>query len=402
MSAARHRSCTCGRWRSRSSSTSCSRSCASRPGASIVRHPVRAAVVALLGAVGVDGVDGGARVTDRRSVARVPRHRFARDGSARRAWRSVCSRVRAGRGRRWRAVCDRARVLARGAVVIGGRVAHRHPGRDARRSTVTPTRCTAVAFSCSSLVCGVIVVVVVTLPGAEIAKMLARAVAGRRRTALVLALPLALAGARVHHRRAPVSTARRCSSSGCVVSVVLAEISYRLIERPFRVGAVAKRSGSRGAVAVLRRRSPSSSVLLVVTVAAPVALPAERPGRRPPRQADCETRPLPPVRCGSISSVTPPGWCSGSAGRCTPRARRHRWRRRPLGMRCGARRPLQRRPRGRRSPRSATDGRRVGRRRCATTRTRSLALMTGAWDILDQRDEPRSSSGSARRRGRTS
>ncbi len=34
-----------------------------------------------------------------------------------------------------------------------------------------------------------------------------------------------------------------------VISVALAEISYRLIERPFRTGAIAKRTGNRGAIA---------------------------------------------------------------------------------------------------------------------------------------------------------
>jgi hypothetical protein len=57
-----------------------------------------------------------------------------------------------------------------------------------------------------------------------------------------------------------------------VVSVVLAEVSYRLVERPFRVGAVAKRSGSRGAV-IYFAVAVVVAALLVSTVAAPVALP---------------------------------------------------------------------------------------------------------------------------------
>ena len=56
-------------------------------------------------------------------------------------------------------------------------------------------------------------------------------------------------------------------------SVVLAELSYRLIERPFRVGAIARRTGSRGAIAysvVLF----GVTVALAATVAAPPRIPS--------------------------------------------------------------------------------------------------------------------------------
>jgi peptidoglycan/LPS O-acetylase OafA/YrhL len=56
------------------------------------------------------------------------------------------------------------------------------------------------------------------------------------------------------------------------VSVVLAEVSYRCIEQPFRVGYVAKRSGTRGAV-VYFAAGIAVAVALVFTVAAPTALP---------------------------------------------------------------------------------------------------------------------------------
>jgi peptidoglycan/LPS O-acetylase OafA/YrhL len=56
------------------------------------------------------------------------------------------------------------------------------------------------------------------------------------------------------------------------VSVVLAEISYRCIEQPFRVGYIAKKSASRGAV-VYFATSIVVAVVLVFTVAAPTALP---------------------------------------------------------------------------------------------------------------------------------
>jgi peptidoglycan/LPS O-acetylase OafA/YrhL len=56
------------------------------------------------------------------------------------------------------------------------------------------------------------------------------------------------------------------------VSVVLAEISYRLIEQPFRVGFIAKKSASRGAV-VYFATSIVAAIVLVFTVAAPEPLP---------------------------------------------------------------------------------------------------------------------------------
>src|SRR5205085_6078563 len=43
-----------------------------------------------------------------------------------------------------------------------------------------------------------------------------------------------------------------------LVSVVLAEVSYRFVERPFRTGSVARRTGSRGAVGAF-------AVLVVLT-----------------------------------------------------------------------------------------------------------------------------------------
>jgi hypothetical protein len=56
------------------------------------------------------------------------------------------------------------------------------------------------------------------------------------------------------------------------VSIALAEVSFRLVERPFRSGAIARRSGSRGAVAYFAALVVVTSVL-VATVAAPTPLP---------------------------------------------------------------------------------------------------------------------------------
>ena len=55
------------------------------------------------------------------------------------------------------------------------------------------------------------------------------------------------------------------------ISLVLAELSYRFVEQPFRTGVVARRSGSRGAIAFFGALTAIAAVL-VVTIAAPTAI----------------------------------------------------------------------------------------------------------------------------------
>ncbi len=57
------------------------------------------------------------------------------------------------------------------------------------------------------------------------------------------------------------------------VSVALAEVSFRLVERPFRNGVIARRSGSRGAVAYFAALVMLTGAL-VLTVAAPTSRPS--------------------------------------------------------------------------------------------------------------------------------
>jgi hypothetical protein len=115
------------------------------------------------------------------------------------------------------------------------------------------------------------VTVVVMLPAAEVAKML--------RSPWLVAVGLRSYSLYLWHWPVRVFVSPRPGFDGAslfivrlAVSVVLAEISYRVIERPFRVGVVAKRSGSRGAVMFFAALI-AVSVVLVATVAAPVALP---------------------------------------------------------------------------------------------------------------------------------
>jgi peptidoglycan/LPS O-acetylase OafA/YrhL len=82
------------------------------------------------------------------------------------------------------------------------------------------------------------------------------------------------------------------------VSVVLAEVSYRCIELPFRNGFVARRSGSRGAV-VYFAGSLVAAVLLVFTVAAPAALPPAS------LAAAAATTPTPTTSTGNTKTTTP-------------------------------------------------------------------------------------------------
>jgi hypothetical protein len=69
------------------------------------------------------------------------------------------------------------------------------------------------------------------------------------------------------------------------VSLVLAELSYRFVEQPFRTGVVARRSGSRGAIAFFGALTAIAAVL-VVTIAAPTAV-------RTPRLAAAAAKPDP-------------------------------------------------------------------------------------------------------------
>ena len=90
---------------------------------------------------------------------------------------------------------------------------------------------------------------------------------------------------------------------------MLAEISYRLVERPFRVGVVARRSGSRGAI-VYFAAITAVAALLVATVAAPVGLPpgdlehAAAAVQHPTRSSVSPTSPVAPLRVDIFGDST--------------------------------------------------------------------------------------------------
>ena len=236
---------------------------------SIVRHPVRAAVVALFAAV-VSTVWMAVLV----SPTNDPSRAYLGTGShAMGLLVGVALGVLAGTGGPWQVMASHLRsspALARSAVTIAvaSLIAILVVMRVASDHTYALYHGGFLVFA---LLCGAIVVVVVTLPGAEIAKML--------RAPWLVAVGLRSYSLYLWHWPVRVFVSPRPGLDDAelffvrlVISVVLAEISYRLIERPFRVGAVAKRSGSRGAVLYYSALTVVS-VLLLVTFAAPVALP---------------------------------------------------------------------------------------------------------------------------------
>ena len=163
-----------------------------------------------------------------------------------------------------------------------------------------------------------------------------------------------------------------------VVSVALAEISYRMIERPFRVGVVARRSGNRGAVWFFATTAVVAAVL-VATVAAPVALPPSDLA-----YAAAHT-PAPPgaLRVDLFGDST--GLVFGLSGAANAQQ---------LDLSVGGDARLgcgvvqdDHLSEGRVVPRPAEcDGWQVRWERALRHDPHAvLALMTGAWDILDQR-----------------
>jgi peptidoglycan/LPS O-acetylase OafA/YrhL len=123
-------------------------------------------------------------------------------------------------------------------------------------------------FFVFALLCAVLIVVVVMLPDVWISRALSHPV--------LVAIGLRSYSLYLWHW--PVRVFITGSGFGIfmerlVVSVVLAELSFRFVERPFRTGAIARRTGSRGAIAAFAVLVLLTGVL-VGTVAAPEKLPA--------------------------------------------------------------------------------------------------------------------------------
>ncbi|HEV7526502.1 MAG TPA: acyltransferase [Acidimicrobiia bacterium] len=122
-----------------------------------------------------------------------------------------------------------------------------------------------------AVLCAVVIAVVVAMPDAPVGRFL--------RAPALVAIGLRSYSLYLWHWPVRVFVTTSSGLDGfalfvvrVVASAVLAEISYRLVERPFRFGRVARRAGSRPAVAYFSLLTVVAAVL-VVTVAAPEPLP---------------------------------------------------------------------------------------------------------------------------------
>ena len=237
----------------------------------VVRHPLRAAAVALAGAL-ASTVWMGVLVSPNSDPSRAY---LGSDSHAMGLLVGVALGVVAGAGvgGPWDAFAARIRSGATATrissfLAVGSLVAILVTMRVTHDNTLALYRGGFLAFA---LVCAVIVAVVVTLPDAPISTAL--------RTPVLVAIGLRSYSLYLWHWPVRVFVTPRPGLDGfalfalrLVISVVLAEVSYRLVERPLRSGRIARRSGSRAAVAYFVALTLVAAVL-VVTVAAPAPLP---------------------------------------------------------------------------------------------------------------------------------
>jgi peptidoglycan/LPS O-acetylase OafA/YrhL len=237
---------------------------------SIARHPIRAAIVALLAAL-ASTVWMAVLVSP---TGDPSRGYLGSDSHAMGLLVGVALGVLAGAGKPWEVMASRLRsnaVVARCAAAVGvaSLVAILVTMLVVDDHTYALYRGGFLVFA---LLCGAVIVVVVMMPAARVARML--------RAPWLVAVGLRSYSLYLWHWPVRVFVSPRPGFDGVtlfgvrlVASVVLAEISFRVVERPFRVGVVARRSGSRGAILYFAALTVAAS-LLVATVAAPVALPA--------------------------------------------------------------------------------------------------------------------------------
>jgi heme/copper-type cytochrome/quinol oxidase subunit 4 len=234
-----------------------------------VRHPVWTAAVALLGAF-ASTVWMGVLFSP---TADPSRAYLGSDSHAMGLLVGVALGVLAGAGSPWEALGDRLRSSARVArtaslAAITALVAIVVVMRVADANTETLYRGGFLVFA---VLCAIIVVVVATLPSTPIARLL--------RTPWLVAIGLRSYSLYLWHWPVRVFVTTSSGLDGfalfavrLAVSVALAEISFRFVERPFRVGRVARRTGSRGALVYFAGLT-AIAVVLVATVDAPKALP---------------------------------------------------------------------------------------------------------------------------------
>jgi len=236
---------------------------------SIVRHPVAAAVVALGGAI-ASTVWMAALVSPTGDPSRAY---LGSDSHAMSLLVGVALGVLAGAGGPWNSMAGYLRsnaTVARLSAVVGA-LSLLGVLVVMRLATYQSEALYRGGFLAFALLCGAVVAVVALLPGAPVAKTL--------QSRWLVAVGLRSYSLYLWHWPVRVFVSPRPGLNGAAlfvvrlaVSVALAEVSYRMVERPFRVGVVARRSGSRGAVWFFAATAVVAAVL-VATVAAPVALP---------------------------------------------------------------------------------------------------------------------------------
>ncbi|MDQ1382146.1 MAG: hypothetical protein QOJ71_2865 [Actinomycetota bacterium] len=235
----------------------------------VARHPVRVAGMALAGAVASTAWMGVLVVPN----SDPSRAYLGSDSHAMGLLVGVALGVLAGSERPWRTFSAWAGSAARreraaSHLAIASLVAILLIMRVAADRTFALYRGGLLVVS---VLCAVIVAVVVTLPTAPIARFL--------RMPWLVAIGLRSYSLYLWHWPVRVFVTPASGLDGVTLfvarllaSTALAEISFRLIERPFRVGRVARRAGGRGAVAYFAALTIVAAAL-VATVDAPKPLP---------------------------------------------------------------------------------------------------------------------------------
>ena len=231
----------------------------------VLRHPVHIAVIALAGAA-ASTVWMGVLVSPTGDPSRAY---LGSDSHAMGLLVGVALGVLAGSDRTWPAFCGWVRsgtAIARTAppVAAASLVAMLIVMRAANFRTLALYRGGFLVFA---LLGAFVVAIVVAVPNALIARCL--------RTPALVAIGLRSYSIYLWHWPVRVFLTPSSGIDGMslfavrlVVSLALAEVSFRLVERPFRAGRVARRSGSRGALAYYGTLT-IAAIVLVATADAP-------------------------------------------------------------------------------------------------------------------------------------
>jgi peptidoglycan/LPS O-acetylase OafA/YrhL len=230
----------------------------------IARFPVRAAAVALALAV-VSTVWMAALVDAGGDPSRAY---LGSDSHAMGLLVGVALGILAGAGAPWERIGARLRATPATATLASVASVAALAGivLTMRRAGDYSYRLYEGGFLVFALACGVVITVVVLLPASPLARLLS-------------VRPLVAIGLRSYslylwHWPVRVFVQPREGFEGgrlllvrLVWSVALAEASFRLVERPFRFGAIARRSGARGSVAFYATAAVASAVLVFTSVA---------------------------------------------------------------------------------------------------------------------------------------